>query len=142
MSAAGTEPIKCQFHSFALKGEVIMKTTESGDLYILLDGTHAAPGDCAKGDDGVMRAPSGVPVAMTGEGEPMTVKRQAEEGGSMKAAQMGREAAEAVESGAARPQMVEEKPADERPARNRLSEAMMPGHAPKPETKLQDKKAE
>jgi hypothetical protein len=102
-----------------------MKATDVGNLYILLDGTHAASGDCAKGDDGVMRGPSGVPVAMAGEGEPMTVKRQAEEGGAMKAAEMGREAAEAVESGAARPQMVEEKPADERPARN--AEAMVVG---------------
>jgi hypothetical protein len=119
-----------------------MKATDVGNLYILLDGTHAASGDCAKGDDGVMRGPSGVPVAMTGEGEPMTVKRQAEEGGAMKAAEMGREAAEAVESGVARPQMADEKPADDRPARNRLSEAMMPDRAPKPESKPQDKKAE
>lgn len=113
-----------------------MKTTDVGDLYILLDGTHAVPGDCSKGDDGAMRGPSGVPVAMAGEGDPLTVKRQAEEGGAMKAAEMGREAAEAVESGATRPQMAEEKPADERPTRNRLSEAMMPGRASRSESKL------
>jgi hypothetical protein len=64
--------------------------SESGDLYVLLDGTHAAPGDCEAGDDGVMRHLNGVPVALTDAGEPMTVRRQVEMGGNALAAEMGK----------------------------------------------------
>src|SRR4051812_12112771 len=72
-----------------LLGKVQLKTADVDDLYVLLDGTHAAAGDCVSGDDGVLCGPNGVPVGMTDEGEPMTVKRQAELGGNAMAVQMG-----------------------------------------------------
>lgn len=41
--------------------------------YLMRDGTYAARGDCAKGDDGVWRhKETGVLVALDSEGKPMT----------------------------------------------------------------------
>src|SRR3954471_20765444 len=120
-----------------------MNTTDSGELYILLDGTYASAGDCPKGDDGVMRGPSGVPVAMTDEGEPMTVKRQVDLGGNALAAEMGKhddderdmpadvdrpEAHEHVvtaETPAPDQRPADEKPTDERPVDGRLGPSRM-----------------
>lgn len=46
---------------------------KKGDLYMLLDGTYAAPGECSAGADGVLRHANGVPVALREDGEPMTL---------------------------------------------------------------------
>lgn len=118
-----------------------MKTTDAAELYILLDGTHASAGDCAKGDDGTLRGPSGVPVAMTDEGEPMTVKRQAELGGNAMAAAMGKSddgellATTENQDAAARS-------AEDKPVHGLLAQAMMPAATQKLESKPVKPKAE
>lgn len=114
-----------------------MKTTNVDDLYILLDGTHAAAGDCGKGDDGVLCGPSGVPVAMTDEGEPMTVKRQAEQGGNAMAA------AAAVDADSDLLATTENQVVDaEKPDHGALVQGMVPAVAEKPERKSDKSKAD
>lgn len=61
---------------------------ERGDLYLLVDGTHAAPGDCSAGKDGVMRHTSGMAVAMREDGKPQTVGGDAIANKNLEAAQL------------------------------------------------------
>ena len=55
--------------------------------YVLADGTHADPNDCAPGEDGVLRHENGVPVALHEDGTPMSVGKAADEGNNVEAAQ-------------------------------------------------------
>lgn len=59
---------------------------KAGDLYLLQDGTYADPKECSKDEHGVLRHRNGMAVAMTSEGDPMTLAYQAEEGGNAAAA--------------------------------------------------------
>jgi hypothetical protein len=67
---------------------------------------------------------------MTDEGEPMTVKRQAEQGGNAMAAAMGNaddgELLATTENQGAAARSADEKPVDEKPAHGRLAQGMMP----------------
>ena len=109
-----------------------------GDLYILLDGTHADPADCDKGDDGVLRHKSGVPVAMGKDG-PLTVAEQAVDGKNILAThlekdveRMGVEAATVTPRDEMEDMDAAEHVADE-PVNRRMSTAdhMLPDNAPR-----------
>lgn len=43
------------------------------DLYVLVDGTQADPGDVSRGDDGVLRHKNGMAVALKADGSPQTI---------------------------------------------------------------------
>lgn len=59
-------------------------------LYLLLDGTHAAPGDCSKDDKGVLRHSNGIAVALYEDGSPQTVGKDAEVNKNVEAAAAGK----------------------------------------------------
>jgi len=63
------------------------------DLYLLQDGTHAAPGDCSKAEDGVLRHKNGLAVAMRADGTPETVADASVTNMNVAAASAGKEAA-------------------------------------------------
>lgn len=61
---------------------------KTGDLYLLANGTHGAPGQCSKDDDdGVLRHENGVPVSLTPDGSPVTISQRTEETKEMLAAE-------------------------------------------------------
>lgn len=66
-----------------------MKNQDASGLYLLQDGTHAAPGDCSKGKDGVLRHENGLAVAMDADGKPQTVGEDAERNMNVEAAKTG-----------------------------------------------------
>lgn len=74
--------------------------TDPGNLYLLVDGTHADPAECSKGADGVLRHKNGMAVAMRGTGEPQTVGEDAVLNKNVEAAEAGKPAEEAAETNA------------------------------------------
>lgn len=62
---------------------------KSEGLYLLQDGTHAAPGDCSKGKDGVLRHKNGLAVCLYEDGKPQTVGEDAERNKNVMAVEMG-----------------------------------------------------
>jgi hypothetical protein len=62
----------------------------SNDLYLLQDGTYAAPGDCKAGKDGVMRNKNGLAVVLRADGEPQTLMQGAVDNKNVEAAQVGK----------------------------------------------------
>lgn len=63
--------------------------TESKDLYLLQDGTHADPAECERGKDGVLRHKNGLAVCLDANGEPQTVGGDAERNKNVEAAKAG-----------------------------------------------------
>lgn len=60
-----------------------------GNLYLLQDGTQAAPGDCKAGKDGVLRHKNGVAVALRADGTPQTIGQGAVDNKNVEAAKVG-----------------------------------------------------
>lgn len=57
--------------------------------YLKQDGTYADPGNCSRGKDGVLREKdSGLLIAMTADGEPITVASGAEMNKNVEAAKL------------------------------------------------------
>lgn len=76
---------------------------DSKELYLLQDGTHADPGECERGKDGVLRHKNGLAVAVDQNGEPQTIGKNAELHGNVEAAKTGEEAAAAKQADAPAP---------------------------------------
>lgn len=61
------------------------------DLYLLQDGTHADPKDVSRGKDGVLRHKNGLAVALYENGEPQSIRADAEYNKNVEAANAGKE---------------------------------------------------
>lgn len=57
--------------------------------YLLADGTHADPNDCAPGADGVLRHKDGLAVALRGDGVPQSIGVDAVDNKNVEAAKLG-----------------------------------------------------
>ncbi len=66
-----------------------MKKHQHLTFYLLVDGTHADPDDCARGADGVLRHENGLAVAIREDGNPSTIGVDAVDNKNVEAAQMG-----------------------------------------------------
>lgn len=72
-------------------------STKARDLYLLADGTYANPADCEPDADGALRHIYGMPVAMTEDGKPQTVRQGAVDNKNVEAAEAGEVAAAEAE---------------------------------------------
>lgn len=63
---------------------------KSKGLYLMQDGTYAAPGDVSKDKDGVLRNKAGMAAAVDADGKPQTLGALAESSMNVAAAKAGK----------------------------------------------------